>query len=227
MCGRFTLILDPGDLQDELDLGGIPEEYAPRYNIAPTQPVAVVREEKTRQVEMFHWGLIPSWAKDMAIGNKLINARSETLQEKPSFRSPFSKRRNLILSSGFYEWRQIDQTGRQGKEPLFIHLKDARAFAFAGLWEEWLSPEGERIHSTTIITCPANSLISDFHDRMPVILDKKNMWEWINPENSLPALQQLLIPFPSDQMDYHPVSMDVNSPRNDRPNLIEPMRKLF
>jgi len=220
MCGRFTLILDPGDLQDELDLGGIAEEYSPRYNIAPTQPVAVVRDAKARQVEMFRWGLIPSWAKDMAIGNKLINARSETLQEKPSFRSPFSKRRNLILSSGFYEWRPITQGGRQGKEPVFIHLKDARAFAFAGLWEEWLSPTGEKIHSTTIVTCASNPLIGEFHDRMPVILDKKAMWEWINPKLTPPSLQELMIPYPAEKMEYFPVSPMVNSPRIDRPDLI-------
>ncbi len=223
MCGRFTLILDPGDLQEELDLGGIPDEYKPRYNIAPTQDVAVVRDNKIKQVEMFRWGLIPSWAKDTTIGTRLINARSETIQEKPSFKSPFARRRNIILTSGFYEWRIQGSL----KEPVYIHLKEQKVFAFAALWEEWLSPDGNRIHSTTIITCPANDLIGDFHDRMPVILDKRAMWRWIDPNRSLHEAQQLLSPYPSEGMSFHPVSAEVNSPKNDHPGLIKPIPQLF
>jgi putative SOS response-associated peptidase YedK len=227
MCCRFTLILDPGGLEDEFDLGGIAEDYTLRYNIAPTQPVGVVRDATTRTMEMFRWGLIPSWAKDMEIGNKLINARCETLQEKPSFRSPLAKRRNLILSSGFFEWKKPGEDARSGKEPVFIHLKNQRAFAFAGLWDEWLSPDGQRIHSTTIITCAANSLIGQFHDRMPVILDRENMWEWLNPALPPDRVQQMLLPFDSDQMEYYPVSPMVNNPRIDKPECILPVERLF
>lgn len=223
MCGRFTLILDPGDLQEELDLGGIPEEYKPRYNIAPTQDVAVVRDNKAKQVELFKWGLIPSWAKDTTIGTRLINARSETIQEKPSFKSPFARRRNLILTSGFYEWRMQGGT----KMPVFIYLNAQKVFAFAALWEEWLSPDGNRILSTTIITCPANDLIGEFHDRMPVILDKKSMWKWIDPNRSLHEAQQLLAPYPADRMSLYTVSAEVNSPKSDHPGLIKPIPQLF
>jgi putative SOS response-associated peptidase YedK len=223
MCGRFTLVLEPGDLQDEFDLGGIPDEYTPRYNIAPTQPVSVVRDAEERQVEMFRWGLIPSWAKDMSIGSKMINARAETLAEKPSFRTALAKRRNIIFSSGFFEWRK---TGAS-KEPLFIHLPHQRAFAFAGLWETWLHPDGHQILTTTIITCAANPLIAEFHDRMPVILNKEMMWHWLNPNLSTQQAQQLLLPFPADEMSYYPVTARVNSPAFDQPVCIEPDARLF
>lgn len=223
MCGRFTLILEPGDLQDEFDLGGVPEDYTPRYNIAPTQPVAIVRESKSRLVEMARWGLIPAWAKDISIGNKLINARAETLHEKPSFRNALSLRRNLIFSSGFFEWKKVGTR----KDPLYIRLKEQHAFTFAGLWEEWLSPEGERIHSTTIITCAANPLIADFHDRMPVILDKQKMWEWLDPGLKTDQARQLLLPFDADLMECYPVSPQVNSPLFDRPECIQPLATLF
>ncbi len=223
MCGRFTLVLEPGDLEDEFDLGGISEDYTPRYNIAPTQPVAVVRDAVKRNVEMFRWGLVPSWAKDISIGNKLINARAETLHEKPSFKQALSKRRNLILSSGFFEWRK---TGTR-KDPLFIKLHDQHAFAFAGLWEEWLSPEGEKVQSTTIITCAANPLIAEFHDRMPVILDRQQMWTWLNPALNVEQARQLLLPFDADQMEAYPVTPRVNSPLFDSPECIERVETLF
>lgn len=227
MCGRFTLILEPGDLQDEFDLGGIAEDYTPRYNIAPTQPVAVTRDLQSKKVELFRWGLIPSWAKDPAIGNRLINARAETLHEKPSFRNPLAKRRNLIFSSGFYEWRQMADKGKPTKEPLFIHLNEQPAFCFAGLWEEWITPDGGRVHSTTIITCQSNELISEFHDRMPVILDKGTMWKWIDPSLSSNQAAELLLPYPSAKMSYHPVSTMVNSPKVDTPECLTPVHRLF
>ena len=223
MCGRFTLILEPGDLQDEFDLGGISEDYTPRFNIAPGQSVAIVRNGQTRVLEMFRWGLIPAWAKDQSIAGKLINARSETLHEKPSFRSALSRQRNLIFSSGFYEWRQ---NGRI-KQPLYIRLKDQSAFAFAGLWEEWISPEGTAIFSTTIITCAANSLVSEIHNRMPVILDRKKMWDWINPSLPVEQARQMLLPFDSEQMTYYPVSTQVNNPAFDQPDCILPQATLF
>lgn len=223
MCGRFTLVLEPGDLEEEFDLGGIAEEYSPRYNIAPTQPVSVVRDAEERKLELFRWGLVPSWAKDLSIGSKMINARAETLAEKPSFRTALAKRRNIIFSTGFYEWRKTGPT----KEPLYIKLKDQRAFAFAGLWDTWTDPEGRQIVSTTIITCAANLLIADFHDRMPVILDKERMWHWLIPNISTQQAQQLLLPFPEERMEYYPVSPRVNSPSFESPLCIEPEARLF
>lgn len=224
MCGRFVLILEPGDFEDEFDLGGIPESYLPRYNIAPTQPVAVVRDSKTRKVEMFRWGLIPFWAKDASIGSRLINARAETLAEKPSFKNALAKRRNLILTSGFFEWRPVDPLANpksKGKVPLFIHMKDNKPFVFAGLWEEWKSQDGEVIHSTTIITTNSNAMIAPFHERMPVILDNEKMHLWLDPTRKLDEIVSLLQPYPAEVMEYHPVSTIVNSPAYDNPICIK------
>jgi putative SOS response-associated peptidase YedK len=224
MCGRFVLILDPGDFEDEFDLGGIPQSYLPRYNITPTQPVAVVRDPKSRKVEMFRWGLIPFWAKDASIGSRLINARAETLAEKPSFKYALAKRRNLILASGFYEWRPVDPLTNpksKGKVPLFIHMKDNKPFVFAGLWEEWKSQDGEVIHSTTIITTNSNAMIAPFHERMPVILDNEKMHLWLDPTRKLDEIVSLLQPYPAEVMEYHPVSSVVNSPAYDNPICIK------
>ncbi len=223
MCGRFTLILEPGDLEEEFDLGGVPEEYSPRYNIAPTQQVAAVRDAQNKVLEYFHWGLIPSWAKDSSIASKMINARSETLHEKPSFKNALAKRRNLIISTGFYEWRKR----ATGKEPLLIRLKNQNAFAFAGLWEEWLSPAGEKVQSTTIITCAANPLIAEFHDRMPVILDKTKMWNWLDPTLTMDAARQLLLPYPAEEMEYFAVTPRVNNPSFESPECLVPQSRLF
>lgn len=223
MCGRFILILEPGDFEDEFDLGGIPESYLPRYNIAPTQPVAVVRNNEKRKVEMFRWGLIPFWAKDMEIGSRLINARSESLTEKPSFRSALSKRRNLILASGFYEWKTsstLADPKRKTKFPIYIHMKDKKPFVFAGLWEEWRSPEGKIVKSTTIITTSSNDLISPFHDRMPVILDGNKMWQWLDPATRQEDALGLLTPYPASEMTFYPVGTMVNNPAYDSPDCI-------
>ncbi len=224
MCGRFILILEPGDFDDEIDLGGIPESYLPRYNIAPTQPVVIVRDLKVRKTEMFRWGLIPFWAKDQAIGSRMINARAETLADKPSFRNAFKLRRNLILTSGFYEWKTVSSLANpkgKSKIPVLIHMKNRKPFAFAGLWEEWKSPDGNLVYSTTIITTSSNALISPFHDRMPVILEGDNRWKWLNSGLDLKAAQDLLKPFPADNMAYYPVSSLVNNPAYDLPECIE------
>jgi putative SOS response-associated peptidase YedK len=222
MCGRFVLILEPGDFEDEFDLGGIAESYLPRYNIAPTQTVAVVRNDNERKVEMFRWGLVPSWAKDLSIGSRLINARSESLAEKPSFRSALTRRRNLILASGFYEWKPGGTLANpKGKIPVFIHMKDHKPFVFAGLWEEWRSPEGGIVQSTTIITTTSNALISPFHDRMPVILDNEKKWQWLDPSTSQQDALKLLQPYPAEQMTYYPVASIVNNSGYDSPVCIE------
>jgi putative SOS response-associated peptidase YedK len=220
MCGRFTLTLDPGDLQDELNFDISSVDLTPRYNIAPSQPVAAVRDGGTRKVEMFRWGLVPSWAKDASIGYKMINARSETISEKPSFRVPFSRRRCLIPADGFYEWAQ----GDGGKIPYYFYLKDHKAFTFAGLWEEWQPKEGgDLLLTCTIITCAANDVLKQYHERMPVILPTDIRWLWLDPAAKAPELQSWLKPYPSDEMAWHEVSRLVNKPDMDTAELIAPL----
>ncbi len=222
MCGRFTLILEPGDFEDEFDLGGIPDSYLPRYNIAPTQPIAMVADARSKRAEMFRWGLIPSWAKDVSIGSNLINARAETLAEKPSFRSAYKTRRGLILASGFYEWRP-DPQGSGRKEPVYIHPVDGKPVTFAGLWEEWHSAQGDVIRSAVIITTHSNELISPFHERMPVILFGDDRSRWLDPWSSPEILNNLLVPFPPDKLAFYPVSRMINSPSAEGAACIQPL----
>ena len=217
MCGRFTLSLDADELQEELALGAVPREMHPRYNVAPTQPVAAVVDGATRDVVMLHWGLVPAWAKDPAIGNKLINARCETLAEKPSFRTAFARRRCLIITTGFYEW---DKLGGK-KQPYFINLASNKPFMFAGLWETWHSPEGAPLNSCTIITCAANELVGKLHERMPVIISPDQQARWLAPKGQIADLQMLLKPYPADAMAMYPVSPAVNSPAFDSPDCLK------
>jgi putative SOS response-associated peptidase YedK len=221
MCGRFTITLEPAFFQQELDLGKIPSEWTPRYNAAPTQLIPVSRNLETHDVEMVHWGLIPFWAKDESIGYKLINARSETLTEKPSFRNAFEKRRCLIFSDGFYEWQKPTKKGER-KVPFRFLLNDKKPFAFAGLWESWKSPKEDIILSCTIITCAANALVGKIHDRMPVILDKDYCWRWLE-QLPTPELTAMLNPYPAEEMDAYPVSTRVNNPREEDEKLVEPI----
>lgn len=221
MCGRFTLILDPASLREDLDLGEIPENLPPRYNVAPSQPVALVRDGATRAVEFFRWGLIPSWAKDPEIGNRMINARSETLLEKPSFKTAFIRRRCAILADGFYEWHRPG--GKSARpQPYYFQLADQKPFAFAGLWDRWLSPDGSEVPTCTIITCQANERVGAFHDRMPVILDAEGMWDWLDPQAQQIALVAQLQPYPADKMTARPVSTRINSPALDTAECIAP-----
>ena len=190
-----------------------------RYNIAPTQRVAAVRQqaETDRELVQLRWGLIPSWAKDAAIGSSLINARSETAAKKPSFRSAMRKRRCLIPADGFYEWRRVGGE----KQPYLIGLLDDAVFAFAGLWEAW-DKGGERVESCTILTTSANELLKPLHDRMPVIVAPADYAQWLDPAIVDPAeVQPLLRAYPPDQMRYYPVDSRVNSPRNDDPQCAE------
>ncbi len=221
MCGRFTLAIDPDVLQEAFGLTApLPAELAPRYNIAPSQPVAVVANGQQRKLELFSWGLIPSWAKDPKIGNRLINARAETLAEKPSFRAALKKRRCLILADGFYEWKREGKA----KTPTYIQLKDGRPFAFAGLWEVWHSPDDSLVKSCTIITTAPNALLGKIHDRMPVILPPTAYALWLSPEE-LPAEKTLplLKPFAATQMKAVPVSPRVNNPAFDAPECVRPV----
>ncbi|UCF29428.1 MAG: SOS response-associated peptidase, partial [Chloroflexota bacterium] len=196
-----------------------PEDFPPRYNVAPTQPVAVVPNDGTNRLDFFNWGLIPFWAKDPKIGSRLINARSETIAEKPSFRGSFKYKRCLILADGFYEWQK--QPGSKTKIPMYIHLKDRAPFAFAGLWDSWNSKDGSEIKSCTIITTQPNELVEQIHNRMPVILSPEGYAAWIQEgENDPELLKSLLHPYPSEEMAAYPVSTKVNSPQNDTPEVI-------
>ncbi len=218
MCGRFTLTVDPADLQLLLDLIDVPSELTPRYNIAPTQPVAVVTSPVDRKVEIFQWGLIPSWSKDPSMGSRMINARAETVHEKPAFRAPFARKRCLILADGFYEWKQLEKN----KQPYYIRLAEGGPFAFAGLWDHWTSPEGDERKTCTIITCEPNELMSQLHNRMPVIFDKSTMWDWLDPDAPQLALKAMLSPYDTHAMTAYPVSRAVNRPANDSPECILP-----
>ena len=224
MCGRFTLAADTKKLAEAFAGYEIPAEMAPRYNIAPSQPVAVIANNGQRKVDFFQWGLIPSWSKDPKIGNRMINARAETLAEKPSFRNAYKRRRCLVLSDGFYEWKKVNGA----KTPMFIHLTSGDPFAFAGLWERWHSPDGSAIFSCTIITTEPNELLADIHNRMPVILPPAAYEDWLDPaERSPDQLNDLLRPFPAADMTAYPVSTLVNSPANDRPECVAPMPTLL
>ena len=219
MCGRFTITLEPAFFQQEFQLGNMPSEWRPRYNVAPSQAVPAVLENENRDVHLLRWGLIPFWAKDLSIGMRMINARSETLQEKLSFRAAFRQRRCLILADGFFEW-QKPESKNAPKSPYRFSLKDNRPFTFAGLWESWTSPEKEEIRSCTIITCPPNELVERFHNRMPVILDRRTCWDWLQ-DRPLDAFAEMLQPFPAEEMQAYPVSTLVNNPRSDDPRVIQ------
>jgi putative SOS response-associated peptidase YedK len=222
MCGRFTLTVDPADLQDAFPQFTFPEKYAPRYNISPTQPILAIPNDGKNSADFFVWGLIPSWAKDLSIGSKLINARSETLAEKPSFRGGFKYHRCLILADGFYEWKS--EPGTKIKVPYFFRLKSGKPFAFAGLWDNWQSPDGGAVKSATIITTAPNSLMAPIHNRMPVIVSPDAYTQWLDPAaRTADSLQHLLVSHPADEMTAHPVSTLVNSPANDRAECVAPV----
>lgn len=219
MCGRFTLTVDPAELKSAFEGYILPSKFAPRYNIAPSQPVLAIPNDGTKAADFFVWGLIPSWARDPAMGQRLINARGETLAEKPSFRGGYKYKRCLILADGFYEWKS--QAGTKTKTPHFIHLKSGQPFAFAGLWDEWHSSDGSLIRSCTIITTTPNKLMAVIHDRMPVILQPNDYDEWLDRAPRTPdTLNHFIKPFPAESMEAYPVSALVNTPKNDRAELI-------
>jgi putative SOS response-associated peptidase YedK len=221
MCGRFTLTVNPEDFQQTFNDITFPSQFSPRYNVAPSQPVLAIPNDGKNKADFFLWGLIPSWSKDPAIANKLINARGETVAEKPSFRGPFKYKRCLILADGFYEWKTVP--GSKIKVPHFIHMKDRAPFAIAGLWDEWQSPDGGALRTCTIITTSPNSLMESIHNRMPVILDKNDHAQWLDPAPQTPEkLLPLIKPFPADRMSAYAVSTLVNTPKTDRAELILP-----
>jgi putative SOS response-associated peptidase YedK len=221
MCGRFTLTVDPADISDTFGNYEFPTQFAPRFNIAPSQPVLAIPNNAKNKADFFIWGLIPSWSKDPSIGNNLINARGETVAEKPSFRGGFKYKRCLILADGFYEWQT--QPGEKNKTPYFIHMQDRKPFAFAGLWDEWQSPDGGALRTCTIITTEPNELMSSLHNRMPVILNPSEYDLWLDPAPQTPdKLLHLIKPFPTERMSAYPVSTLVNKPGNDRPECVVP-----
>jgi len=221
MCGRFALSVRAGDLEKAFAGFAFPAAYAPRYNIAPTQPVLAIPNDGLQRADFFLWGLIPSWAKDPSLASRLINARGESLAEKPAFRSAFKYRRCLIPASGFYEWAA--RPGTKAKTPYFIRLKNGEPFAFAGLWEEWHASDGSAVRSCTIITTAANEWMAAIHNRMPVILPREEYGTWLEPAPQMPErLKRLIRPFPAEQMEMYPVSPLVNNPTNDRLECLTP-----
>ena len=220
MCGRFTLTAEPTLLAERfaIDLAGV--SWQPSYNIAPSQPVLAIINDGTIQASQLRWGLIPSWAKDPGIGNRMINARSETVAEKPSFRSALQRRRCLVLADGFFEWRQDSR----GKTPMYIRLHDHRPFAFAGLWDTWHDAAGTPLRSCTILTTEANTRLQPIRQRMPVILPPTAEATWLDHGVTTPtALLPLLVPYASEAVEAYAVSPLVNSPRNNTPACVAPV----
>ena len=223
MCGRYSLTSNMDDLQARFDFEARDLVYRPRYNVAPTQTVLSVVNDQGNRAEFMRWGLIPFWAKDPKIGARMINARAETVAQKPAFRNALRKRRCLILADGFYEWQK--QAGK--KVPMYIAAKSREPFAMAGLFETWKSPSGENVRSCTIITTVPNSLMESIHNRMPVILAQDAEATWLDPEiDDADDLMPLLMPCPADRLEAYPVSPLVNSPQNDSPECVLPAQML-
>jgi len=243
MCGRFTLTAASEVVAEFFELAEAPD-LVPRYNIAPTQMVPVVMldaKDGRRVMRSYRWGLVPSWAKDPAIGSRMINARSETVATKPSFRSALRRRRCLVIADGFYEWQKV--AGSRRKQPYYIRVGDGTQpcsqahegwfalpnrscspFAMAGLWEHWNSPDGTGVDSCAIITTQPNELMHPIHDRMPAIMPRRNFSRWLDPHAAEPeAVVSLLGPYPAEEMKAYPVGTYVNSPGNDSPECIQPL----
>ena len=220
MCGRYSLIADIGELQERFDFDGSELTHVPRYNITPTQMALAVTNGSGRRGSYMRWGLIPSWAKCASAGNRMINARAETLAERHSFRTAFQRRRCLVLADGFYEW----QRKGSGKRPMWIAMASGEPFAFAGLWDAWRDPKGEVVRSCAIIATAANESLSPIHDRMPVILPRELEPLWLDHDlQDYAALAGILTPYITDDMEAYEVSSLVNSPANDGPELIVPV----
>jgi putative SOS response-associated peptidase YedK len=217
MCGRFSLTVNEAELNERFFLAGGIEPYEARYNCAPTQSLAVITNSEHDKISFLRWGLIPSWAKDIKIGAKMINARAETILEKASFRTAFSQRRCLVPATSFFEWKQ-----EKVKIPHLIKLVGGEIFSMAGIWEEWKNPEGQIVKSFSIITTEANKTMQSLHHRMPVILSRQNENVWLS---DLPSseLTKLLQPCPDDWLEIFAVSNLVNSVFNDLPEVLKPV----
>lgn len=219
MCGRFALTAPASTIAEIFQIDVLPD-VLPRYNVAPSQSIAaIVAEDGIRKMTTFRWGLIPSWAKDPKIAYKMINARSETAASKPSFRSAFKRRRCLILADGFYEWTRKSKTE---KIPHLIQTDQGTPFAMAGLWERWVSPEGDEILSASILTTGPNALMEPIHNRMPVILPDDAWDPWLDPKTDSAVLQELMVPYPADRMQERTVTQRVNNARHEGPDVQGP-----
>lgn len=219
MCGRFSLTANEAELNLRFELEGGSTPYIPRYNGAPSQNLAVITSANPHKLSYLRWGLIPPWAKDRAIGNKMINARAETITEKSSFSKPLFSKRCLVPTDGFFEWKQD-----AGKQPYRIFVNENPIFSMAGIWEQWQSPEGDKVDTFSIITTEANSFMQNIHNRMPVILNKADEKKWLHSSDKQEILS-LLIPCPSEWMDAYPVSKLVNSPHNESEKIIHKATK--
>jgi len=217
MCGRYSLV-PKADFAERFGVENLQLDLQPRYNIAPTQTTPVITRNSPNRAEEMRWGLVPFWAKDPSIGNKMINARAETVAEKPAFRKALAARRCLVPASGFYEWKR----DAGGKVPHYIFLRDTDSFAFAGLYEIWKDQDGQVLKTYTIITTTPNELMETIHNRMPVILSREDEGLWLDKEVDIPDLLALLRPYPAEQMDAYVVSKAVNSPMHEGESLIEP-----
>ncbi len=217
MCGRYSFVPNQ-DFAERFQVENQQLELLPRYNVAPGQAMPVITRNSPNRVEEMRWGLVPFWAKDPRIGNRMINARAETIAEKPAFRRPLAARRCLVPANGFYEW----QRSEEGKIPHYIFLRDTDSFAFAGLYEIWKDDADNVLRTYTIITTTPNALMEPIHNRMPVILGREDEALWLDKAAEIPALLALLRPYPAELMDAYPVSRAVNSPANEGEALIEP-----
>jgi putative SOS response-associated peptidase YedK len=221
MCGRYVQASSPDLLAERFGVDDVQvEEHEPRYNVAPRAEVPAVRRRKDRTVlSSLRWGLVPSWADDPKIGDRLINARAEAIADKPAFRRAFERRRCLIPADGFYEWQPVP--GQRRKQPMFAHRRDGEPMAFAGLWEVWRENEDDDwLRSCAIVTTDANDLLMPIHDRMPVILPESAWQTWLDPEADPETLQRLLVPAPDDVVVVYPVSSRVSSADNEGPDLV-------
>ena len=220
MCGRYSLFADFRKIEERFGESTFEEdEYEPSYNIAPSQQIlTVINDGSKNRLGYLKWGLVPPWAKDTKIGFKMINARAETVHEKPSFREAFQKKRCLVIADSFYEWKRTDDR----KVPMRIKLKSDEPFAMAGIWETWKSSKGERVHTCTILTTVPNGLMESIHDRMPVILKPEDEKIWLDTSiQDINQLKSLLVPYEEGVLEAYEVSEAVNSPRNNSPELIQ------
>ena len=221
MCGRFTFNSKLKDIERIFVITDINCELSHSYNISPTHEVPVViRYEDNNKLCKLHWGLVPSWAKDLSGAGKLINARIETVVEKPSFKNAFKKKRCLILADGFYEWQKTEKT----KQPWYFRLPSGKPFGFAGLWEVWKNSEGQKYNSCTILTTIASESVKHVHDRMPVILQPNTVNDWLNPDtHDIDQLKEILSDGKVENLKGYPVTNKINSPSNNDPSCIEPL----
>lgn len=220
MCGRYTLAKSAPEIEELVgDLVEVALPLAPRYNIAPSQPVLTLLQRGQPELTFTQWGFIPHWAKDPTMGSRMINARAETLAEKPAYRGSFRHHRCLLPADGFYEWKPI--RGQRTKQPMYVQLASGKPFAFAGLWSEWLGPDGTELITSTVVTTVPNELVRGIHTRMPVILEPDAMQTWLTGEDP-EHLKNLLQPYPAEQMTATPVTTRVNNVRHDAPDCITP-----